>query len=248
MARPRKPAKTDDKKSTTRKKRKKKGSVVSIDFTDTDSSVLLPEDEYVCEVISVTHEEEDTPYLLWKFITEHEEDALNGKTIRVKTFLTKAALWKVAGLLETLGVEVPRKSLDIDLSELPGLKCILDVIIDEYENNDGKTVKKNEADAFIPYVEEKKDKKKPKKKKGKKDEEPEEEDVPEVEDDTKDGDDDDNEEGEVITEDEVKNMSSDELDEVISEFDLTIPPRSQKTTAKKRSAVIAALEEAGELE
>jgi hypothetical protein len=71
----------------------------------------------VCEVSQDTSENGNA-YLKWKFKTIHETEALNDRTLYYNTSLQPQALWNLRNLLDTLGIEVPDGPLDIDLKEL----------------------------------------------------------------------------------------------------------------------------------
>lgn len=200
-----------------RAKKSKKSSVVSVDFTGVQGSNRVPEGEYAFSVAEVTKEESSNgnDYLKWKLeITEEGKE--EGKFLYYNTSLQPQALWNLKSLLETLGMEVPDSSMDLDLEELVGATGIAAV---EEETYEGKRQSKvvdiyNEDDVQDDEGEGKKGGKKG----GKKDED------------------------ETYSEDQINDMDEEELEELVEKHDLDVNLKKLKKVAKQRAAVIEALE------
>lgn len=116
---------------------KKTGRKISVDLSDAEGFKVLPEGPATLTVNKVTEEEgseSGAPYLKWEFDAE-SEDGSKGK-VWENTSLQPQALFKLRGLLEALGYDIPDKALDLDLDELEGLQCGADLEHEEYK---GKT-------------------------------------------------------------------------------------------------------------
>jgi hypothetical protein len=101
----------------------------------------VPEDDYRVKVTGVKAGESKSsgnPMLTWEFTIS--KGKYKGKKLKDYTTLTKDSLWKLMGLLEALGVEVPQGKLDLAkiLKKLLGKEFGITVIDEEYEK-DGKT-------------------------------------------------------------------------------------------------------------
>ena len=111
----------------------KKG--LSIDFSGVESGGgrAVDDGEYVAEVTSVTEEESEggNPYLAWKWKITENGDA-KGATIYDNTSLLPQALWRLKGLLEVLGFDVPDSAMTLDLKSLIGKKATLEITNEEY--------------------------------------------------------------------------------------------------------------------
>lgn len=122
-----------------RKTSKSSDRMVKVDFSDIDrsgGSFHIPEGEYGLEIDSVEREtsKNGNEMLVWMF--KGKDGKAKGKTFWYYTTLTPESLWKLANLLEGLGLEVPEDEMDIDLAEMVGLSCTGVIADDEYE---GKT-------------------------------------------------------------------------------------------------------------
>lgn len=207
-------------KRTTRRK----SNAVSVDFTDVEVRILLPEGIYDAEVEEVELKGGDKPYLSWKFKTIDDDPKLNGKTLYNNTSLLPQSLWVLASLLDCLGVERPEGAMDLDLEELVGLTIALQVEHEEYE---GQT--KSRVTSFMPA--------------GEAEELEEVEAVDDEEDDDEDEVEVESEAAESYTEEEILAMDADELDEVVEANDLKV--RKVKKLSTMAAKVVTALEEAG---
>lgn len=119
---------------------KKKGGkkFLEVDFSGVESGgKAVPDGPYTVEVVEVTEEEskdEGNPYLKWKLrITEGD---CKGSTLFDNTSLQPQALWKLKGLIESLGEEVPDSVMKIDINDF--IDATLDVIVvnENYEGRD----------------------------------------------------------------------------------------------------------------
>ena len=113
---------------------KKKG--IAVDFTGVDAGgKAVPDGVYACEVADVTEEEgEKGPYLKWKFRVT--DGPAKGGMIYDNTSLTPASLWRLKGLLETLGIEVPDSTMELDLPEYVGMELPITVVNENYQGKD----------------------------------------------------------------------------------------------------------------
>lgn len=131
------------------KARKKSGRSVSVDFTGVDSGGggrLLPEDTYLFEIKEIEEKEGESsgqPYLAFTL------EVADGEFVKTRAWdnfsLQPQALWKLRGLLETIGMDVPDGSMDIDLDELIGVMVKADVIHEPWE---GK--QKHRINSYMP--------------------------------------------------------------------------------------------------
>lgn len=123
--------------ATSKNRRGKKAASIAVDFSDTESSGVVPEDDYVFEVSEVTKETSDNSgadYLSWKL--EISEGEYKGRHLFHNTSLQPQALFNLRAVLEALGYDVPQGAMDIDLDDLVGERGACSVIHEEYK---GKT-------------------------------------------------------------------------------------------------------------
>lgn len=205
----------------------KKSNVVSVDFTGVETRKLLPEGEYVITVKEVTQENgKEFPYLSWKF-------EVDGATVYNNTSFNPKALWNMKSLLEALRYDLPEGPMDLDLDDLVGLECNATIEHEAYEGKkqmrlvdfwpmddeaaeeEEKPAKKAKAAAPAEDEEEKPARKKKKAAEPKK-----------------------------FSQEEVNEMDSDELTDLLEKCNIDLDLSDLKTLRKQRSAVIDALEEA----
>lgn len=213
--------------------RRKKNSV-TIDFTGVEMRTLIPEGEYSVKVDKVTLEtskESGNEYLAWNFRIIDDNPKHDGQLLYFNTSLQPQSLWSLRSLLETLEFEVPKGPTDLDFDELVELEMIAVV---EHETYEGK--KRSRLVDFMPTdegeedeerdvtVDEDEEKKSPKRGKKKK-----------------------RDELEPLSEDEIGEMSIEELKEVVEKYDLDIDFDRLRSARKKFNAIIDALEETGHL-
>lgn len=118
-------------------KRRKKTGVVSVDFSDVEEGgggFRIPEGDYRMKVVAVNEDvsESDNDMLVWDFVGL--EGRAKKKKFRAYTTMTPESLWKLYGLLKSLGVDPPKSAMDIDLEEMVGLELMGVVQDDEYRN------------------------------------------------------------------------------------------------------------------
>jgi hypothetical protein len=201
-----------------RTSRKPAGNTVSVDFSDVEVRVLLPEGMYDAVVDEVKLEDNNgKPYLAWKFKTQDSDPKFNDKALYNNTSLQPQSLWVLASLLDCLGVDRPDGAMDLDLEELKGKPIVLQVEHEEYEGKiRGKVVnfmaKTDDDDEEVESVDE-------------------------------DDEDEDSAGGGKYTEEQVNEMDAEELGELVEEHDLGVKPL--KKIDRYRANVIAALEKAG---
>lgn len=127
----------------------KKGRVLSIDMSDAEGFAVLPEGPATLTVEEITEEEgqeSGQPYLKWTLAADSDEGP-KGK-VWENTSLQPQALFKLRGMLEAFGFEIPDKAMDVDLDELIGCQCRGDIVHEEYK---GKN--KAKVDTYYPIEE-----------------------------------------------------------------------------------------------
>lgn len=244
---------------------KKKSNSLRIDLSGVEGRVNFTEGDHLLEVMEVTQEEgTKAAYISWKFkATEDDESA--GAIVYNNTSLSEQSLWNLRTLLEALGVEIPDSEMEIDLDELVGLQVMGTIEMETYEGKkrprladfwaaeedvpeekptrakrgakaeveEEKPLTHAQKRAAAKAAEEEPEEEKPSRAKrgstaaSKKKAEPEEA---------------------ALTEDDINDMSEDELADVIEEHDLDVDLEKLKTLRKMRAAVVDAATEAGVLE
>lgn len=105
---------------------------ISVDMSEVEARVTLPEGDYRLKVADISQEEgANADYLKWKW--EVTEGKFKGKNIYDNTSLAPQALWRLANLLTTLGIDVPKGELDLDFDEIIGLEVQGMVEHEDYE-------------------------------------------------------------------------------------------------------------------
>ena len=246
---------------------------IRVDFTDAGTAYFTPpEDEYFVKIVKVNKSVSSNDNDQLEIDFEILEGKHAGKTFRDWFSLVPQALWKLAGVLRSAGIDIPEEEVDLDFDEIEGSE--LKVMIEHREYND--RIKAGIADSSEPDDD-------PKRASGRKTKEPEPEPEtrrsrrsrePEEEKPARRGRRAEKEEEppargrrgraekeekpargrkakdepEPITADEVTEMSEDDLESVIEKYDLDVELSDFKTLRKKCAAVIDALEEADMLE
>lgn len=217
-----------------RAKTARRTRTVTADFKGVDSSggrVHIPEGDYLMRVDSADQEESREGNEMIHWIFEGLEGKSEKKKFHVYTSLLPEALWKLRGLLEALGVEVPDSELDIDLDEMIDLELICSVTDEEYENKISSKVTDWEA------AEEEKPSK-PARGRAKKEEEEEIDEKPARRKRARNG----GGKAVKVSSDEVRAMDEDELADLIDKHSLGVDLAKERTPRKKIAAVIEALE------
>lgn len=185
-----------------RTRAKSKKAVLKVDFTGVESSGKVEEGRQVAEVVECevkTSDSSGCDYINWKLKAK-------GGTIYHTTSLQPQALWNLRNVLEALGLEVPEDTLELDLSEYPGMELGVEV---EHETHQGK--KKPVLVDVFPLEE--------------LDEETaEEEEEPEGEE----------EAGDELTLEDLQGMDKDELLELAEEEGVKVPVKVKRNEAKLR--------------
>lgn len=218
----------------------RKSNAITLDLSKVEGRVNVKEGDHLLEVMEVTKEQgQKGDYLNWKFrVVEGDSE---GGIVYNNTSLSEQSLWNVRTLLEALGVEIPDTEFDIEPEELVGLTLMGTIELETYE---GKK-KPRLSDFWAAEEAEPVEEKKPSRRRGAKAEaaeEPEEKPTRSARGSKKPAAT--NTEAD-ITEEDVNDMSEDELDDVIEEHDLDVNLDDFKTLRKQRAAVIDALQEAG---
>lgn len=241
---------------------RKKKSVYRVDLSDVQDNTPPPEGSYHLSVASVEAKEgdEDT-YFAWKF--NIESGKYKGKVLYTNTSLAPQSLWNLRGLLEAMEVEIPDEAFDLDLDEIVGGECMGSVDHEEYrgkpkarltdfwpmedEKPKGKRSKKDEEEDEVQKkrsrrkADEDEDEEEPPKRsrrKPKDEDEDEEEDEPPKRSSKKGS----KKAAEPPSQAEIKDMSQDELEDVIKEFELDVDLSDFKTLRKMQLAVVDAID------
>lgn len=111
-------------------------SKVKVDLSGVESRKVPEEGIYNVKVESVEETESNNsgkPLLKWVFVITDGE--FKGMKLFENTSLQPQALFKLKNVLEGLGVDIPNKAFDIDLSEMIGLTASVDVVNEKFEGN-----------------------------------------------------------------------------------------------------------------
>lgn len=116
---------------------RRKGNSVNVDLSGVETNrKALPEGEYTLVVNSAEMGESQSGNPMVKFEFEVSEGAHKGAKLYENCSLQPQALFKLKSLLIGLGFSIPKKAFDLDLKELIGLTCDVEVGHEKYE---GKT-------------------------------------------------------------------------------------------------------------
>ncbi len=205
-----------------RRKGKSGGNSLSVDFTGVDVKTLFPEDEYYGTLSTAKHDTEKGDHGKVVFNFEITRGKLKGKVIPLWCDLGPSSLWKLRNTLEAMGIDTPASKFEVDLDaileELGDTEFGLNVTVRTYNNK-----MTNDVEVF-----------------------PAEEGDLDDDDDDDDEDSDDAGEEDLPSEDEIKEMDEDELQEVVDDFDLDVEldevkGRGKKKLAAQQKVVIEAL-------
>lgn len=219
-----------------------------VDLSDVESLVRVPDGSYHVKVAGWEEGKGDAgTYIKWELEIMDGDEA--GSTLSDITSLSTAALWRLRAFLDGLQAEIPDEAFDLDPDEYIDMEMNVEVI---NEPDNRGTTRSRVAD-YQPFEDEKparsakastkrdtKEDDKPARS-AKRDEKPaargakasaaakskaKEEPPP-------------------LTQDDLNDMSQDELDDVIKEHDLDVDLTKFRTLNKMRAAVIDAAESAG---
>lgn len=114
-------------------RRRGKGGSINVDLSGVESMKTLPEGTY--EVVLNSAENKDSkkgsPMISMEF--EVSEGSYKGAKLYENCSLQPQALFKLKSVLEALGFDIPNKAFDLDLNELIGLTCEVEVGHEVYE-------------------------------------------------------------------------------------------------------------------
>lgn len=117
--------------------RKSRKSSVNVDLSGVETNrKAIPEGEYTVVVNSAEMTESRSGSPMIKFEFEVTEGKNKGAKLYENCSLQPNALFKLKSLLMGLGFSIPKKAFDLDLNELIGLSCDVEVGHEKYE---GKT-------------------------------------------------------------------------------------------------------------
>lgn len=232
--------------------KKKKGKKITVNFEGVEVRKRIADGEYALKVAEVTQEDgEEYPYLSWKFQVARGKS--KGGVAYTNTSLAPKALFRLRGLLEAMGEEIPDGEFDLDLKEYvdkevgavieagsyegkPKSEIVdfmpVEDVQDEDEDDDDEKPKKKSSKSDDDEEDEEEEEDKPKKKKKDDDEEDEEEE-----------DEDEEEEDEKVTQSQILKMDEKALKKLIERAGLDVDLDDYKNIKKQRAAVIEALEE-----
>lgn len=119
------------------KQRAPKKSTISVDFSDTESSAVIDEGDYLVEVEEVEKKTSDNSGSDYLSLTlKVSEGPFKGKKLYHNCSLQPQALFNLRGVLEALGFEVPQGTMDLDTADMIGESCGVSVAHEQYQ---GKT-------------------------------------------------------------------------------------------------------------
>lgn len=116
-------------------KKARKGRIVNVDFEGVESGGRSCEDGTYPAIIHEIEEgesKEGNPKIEIKWKITGKKN--NGVVIYDHVSLLPNALWRLKGLLEALGEEIPNSSVDLDLDDLDGREANIEVTNETWEN------------------------------------------------------------------------------------------------------------------
>lgn len=218
-----------------RARRGGRSSAEMVDLSKVEGRRPLPQEgDYLLAVFETTMEKGDAgPYISWIFEIKEDKD-YGGAKIYYNTSLAENSLWNLRSILEALSVEIPEEAFDVKAAVEAGEYNDLEMegtiehetwegrkrprLVDFWPVEDAGASSKKEADT------KRSDKSSGKGKAASKE--------PEVE----------------VTEDEINDMSQDELESLNDEADLRLNFKEYRTLSKMKAAVLDAARDAGILE
>lgn len=115
--------------------RKRSSKKVVVDLSGVTSRTVPTEGIYSVKVEDIESTESSTgnPLLKWVFVIT--DGKFKGSKLFENTSLQPQALFKLKSVLEGLGVDIPKKAFDLDITSLIGLTAEVDVVTEKYEGN-----------------------------------------------------------------------------------------------------------------
>lgn len=114
-----------------------KKSTIAVDFSDTETSAVVDEGDYLIEVEEVEKKVSDNSGADYLSITfKISEGPFKGKKLFHNCSLQPQALFNLRGVLEALGFEVPQGVMELDTADMIGETCGASVAHEQYQ---GKT-------------------------------------------------------------------------------------------------------------
>lgn len=214
----------------------KKNNIIRVDLSDVDVQGRFREDgEFLLEVVVAEKRKGDKDdYISWELVSVDEPV---GAKVWNNTSLSPQSLWNLRAMLEAMGVEIPDDEFDLDLDEMVGNQLMGVVEIEESGEYKGKP---RLVDFFAPEEKPAPKGKASAKKKAKVEDEDEDEDGKPARRGAKKK----PAKAPAITEDDLGDMSQDELQDVIDTHGLDVDLEDFKTLRKMQAAVIDAAQEA----
>jgi len=118
-------------------RKSRRNNSISVDLSGVETNrKAIPEGQYTVVVNTAEHAESQSGNPMIKFEFEVTEGAQKGAKLYENCSLQPQALFKLKSLLLGLGFEIPKKAFELDLEELVGLTCDVEVGHEKYE---GKT-------------------------------------------------------------------------------------------------------------
>lgn len=116
------------------KPKSKKKTGVTVNFKGVDGKrSTLPEDDYLVEVEEASQEESGSGNDMIKFVFAVSEGKHKGAKLFLYCPLVENSLWKLRGVLESLGEDIPDDEMDIDLDDLIGKQLMAVVSHESFE-------------------------------------------------------------------------------------------------------------------
>lgn len=115
-------------------KKRRPSKAVKVDLSGVESSQkAIPEGEYVVSVNDASIESSSKGNDYIKFEFEVIEGSYKGAKLYHNCSLLPQALFNLKNVLEALGFDIPTKAFDLDLSDLLGLECEVEVGHETFE-------------------------------------------------------------------------------------------------------------------
>lgn len=115
-------------------KKRRPSKAVKVDLSGVESSQkAIPEGEYVVSVNDASIESSSKGNDYIKFEFEVIEGSHKGAKLYHNCSLLPQALFNLKNVLEALGFDIPTKAFDLDLSDLLGLECEVEVGHETFE-------------------------------------------------------------------------------------------------------------------